>query len=315
MQNNNKPGVFSFIWLLLLIAATVPLLISYLGALHPMLDSVAHFRRHMAFVLIVATIPLFFTSFKRFGLAIIAFSLFCVLSTYQTQGLKPTSISGTRHFKLIQTNLRYDNPHSQKLIDLLNSEKPDFVTYQEASGHWQKALSEFAQTNNYYTFKCERAQRSTIGATGFLSIYPFVNTMPEAACPNDAGIATAMVDIGAKTPLKLSSLHLFWPWPHQQKSQIIALPLTKEPLQLIGGDFNATSWSYAVKFIEDNTATRHVNGIASSWLSYSLPDSIRPILGLPIDQILLSDEFKLNKVEQLPSIGSDHLPMKVEFSL
>lgn len=315
MRENNKTGLISFIWLLLLTAATVPLLMSFLGSLHPMLDSVAHFRRHMAVVLIIATIPLFFTSFKRFGLAIIAFSLFCVLSTYQTQDLKPTSTSGNQHFKLIQTNLRYDNPNTQKLIDLLNSEKPDFVTYQEASSHWQRALSEFAQTNNYYTYKCERAQISMIGATGFLSRYPFISTMPKEVCPHDAGIATAMVNIGAKTPLKLSSIHLFWPWPYRQNSQINTLPLTKEPLQLIGGDFNATSWSYAVKHIEEKTATHHVNGIASSWLSYSFPDWTRPILGLPIDQILLSDDFKLHKVEQLPSIGSDHLPMKVEFSL
>ena len=318
--NNKQSGLISLIWLILLIVATLPILIGYLGALHPMLDSIAHFRRHLAFVLIIATILLFFTDFKRGALAIVVFSLFALFSTYETQGLKPTSESGSRHFKIIQANLRYDNPNTQKLIDLLKLEKPDFITYQEASRFWQKALGDFAQENGYQTYKCQRANNSIIGATGFLSRYPLIkapqlNTISEDACAYDAGIASALIDIGIEKPLKLSSIHLYRPWPFPQRQQIMALPLTNEPYQIIGGDLNATSWSYAVTAIEDKTATRHVSGIVSSWLSYSFPDNFRPIFGLPIDHVLLGKEFKLNKVKQLPSIGSDHLPMMVEFSL
>lgn len=51
-----------------------------------------------------------------------------------------------------------------------------------------------------------------------------------------------------------------------------------------------------------------------TWLYRQLPEFLR-FAGLPIDRIFARGDVRVHSVETLDSVGSDHLPVMVEFSL
>ena len=62
-------------------------------------------------------------------------------------------------------------------------------------------------------------------------------------------------------------------------------------------------------------ASTHVAGIGPSWLDRRLPDVLRPYAGLPIDQVFAKGDVAILSAKTLEAVGSDHLPVLVEFSL
>ena len=51
-----------------------------------------------------------------------------------------------------------------------------------------------------------------------------------------------------------------------------------------------------------------------TWLYWRLPEFLR-FAGLPIDQVFTKGEVIVHSVNTLETVGSDHLPVLVEFSL
>ena len=84
---------------------------------------------------------------------------------------------------------------------------------------------------------------------------------------------------------------------------------------LLAGDLNAVTWSAAVRRIETASGSVHVAGIGPSWLDRRLPDALRPYAGLPIDQVFAKGDIVILSAKTLEAVGSDHLPVLVEFSL
>ena len=67
--------------------------------------------------------------------------------------------------------------------------------------------------------------------------------------------------------------------------------------------------------IEADGGLAHVAGIGPSWLDRRLPDALRPYAGLPIDQVIAKGDIVILSAKTLEAVGSDHLPVLVEFSL
>ena len=67
--------------------------------------------------------------------------------------------------------------------------------------------------------------------------------------------------------------------------------------------------------IEADAGLVHVAGIGPSWLYRRLPDALRPYAGLPIDQVFAKGGIVILSARTLEAVGSDHLPVLVEFSL
>lgn len=65
----------SFLLLLAAVALSVPLVLGFLGAVHPALDSFSHFQAHLAVLLAVLTIPLLFTKMRREAAMLLLFPL------------------------------------------------------------------------------------------------------------------------------------------------------------------------------------------------------------------------------------------------
>lgn len=74
---------------------------------------------------------------------------------------------------------------------------------------------------------------------------------------------------------------------------------------IIAGDFNATPWSAGVRVMEDQ-GLRRANALTPTW-----PAQLGPLALIPIDQIMVSKEWRVASRKRGPNIGSDHYPVEV----
>ena len=316
-------------WFIVVVLSTLPLFASLFTAFHPLLDSLADIRIPLAFFTILLTFPLVFTKLRQQAVFPIIFAAALVGLSLNDSGVSPNSgMLKSSTFKLLQANLRFDNQTPEKFLALIEKEKPDIITVQEASAKWRN----FFQNNNLRIIGCV-ADNDRAGATGvilsdsFLSRYGFSGS-PIVTCYDATTTRgyVAKIKLQGDNPnhlqLDIISVHLAWPWPFGQNLQLDELENgafrndleTNISGRIVAGDFNSVSWSNTVSRIEKLTGTRHVSGIGSTWLSYSFPTPLRPYFGLPLDQILLSENIKPISVKRLAFFGSDHLPVLAEFS-
>lgn len=330
-EHSGKSGfeIFAFVWLIFVVLSTLPLFASLFSPFHPLFDSLADIRIPLAFLTIISALPLFLTKYWRKALFPIAFVGVVISLSLNDGGVSPTvGMLESSTFKLLQANLRFDNQTPEKFLALIEKEKPDIITVQEASAKWRN----FFQNNNLRIIGCV-ADNDRAGATGvilsdsFLSRYGF-SSSPIVTCYDATTTRgyVAKIKLQGDNPnhlqLDIISVHLAWPWPFGQNLQLDELENgafrndleTNISGRIVAGDFNSVSWSNTVSRIEKLTNTRHVSGIGSTWLSYSFPVPLRPYFGLPLDQILLSENIKLISVKRLAFFGSDHLPVLAEFS-
>ncbi len=319
----------ALIWFIVVVLSTLPLFASLFTAFHPLFDSLADIRIPLAFFTILLTFPLVFTKLRQQAVFPIIFAAALIGLSLNDGGVSPTSgMLESPTLKLLQANLRFDNQTPEKFLALIEKEKPDIITVQEASAKWRN----FFQNNNLRIIGCV-ADNDRAGATGvilsdnFLSRYGFSGS-PIVTC-YDATTTRgylAKIKLQGDNPnhlqLDIISVHLAWPWPFGQNLQLGELENgafrndleTNISGRIVAGDFNSVSWSNTVSRIEKLTNTRHISGIGPTWLSYSFPAPLRPYFGLPLDQILLSENIKPISVKRLAFFGSDHLPVLAEFS-
>lgn len=305
-----------FLLLLVAVLASVPLVLGFLGAVHPALDSFAHLRAHVAVVMAVLALPLLFTSLRREGAMVLLLAIMAFGTTRnlfdEAAGAAASEPSGAR-YSLVQINLRYDNPEPKRILQMIAREKPDIVTYQEAGEEWTPWL-DILQASYPYRLHC-REKPGTWGV-GILSRRPF-SEHGQPVCIGDGLLAIAPVDLGG-TRVNVAALHLSWPWPYAQPYQLAYIePLLREldGVTILAGDFNAAPWSNAVRRVEAASHMHPLRGIGGTWLAHFLPVSWAPIIGLPIDQIFVSGEIRAPKVSVREDAGSDHLPVRLDFSV
>ena len=320
---------FTFVWFIVVVLSTLPLFASLFTAFHPFFDSLSDIRIPLAFFTILLAFPLIFTKLRQKAVFPIIFAAALISLSLNDGGVSPNpELLKSSSVKLLQANLRFDNQTPEKFLALIEKEKPDIITVQEASAKWR----EFFQNNNLTIIGCV-ADNDRAGATGvilsdrFLSRYGFTNS-PIVTCYDATTTHGYVAKIKLQSdkpdypPLEIVSAHLAWPWPFGQNLQLNELEngafgndlKHNFSERIVACDFNSVTWSNTVSRMERLTATRHISGIGPTWLSYSFPAPLRPYLGLPIDQILLSEDIKPISVKRLAFFGSDHLPVLAEFS-
>lgn len=311
----------SFIVLIIAVLVSVPLVLGFLGSAHPALDSFAHFRPHLAILMALLALPLLFTTMRREGVMILLFATLAFSTTLgatrnlldgssSAQANEPTT--GAR-YSLVQINLRYNNPEPKRVLQMIAQEKPDVITYQEAGSDWAMWINILKGTYPYH-FEC-RKDGSNMGV-GILSRRPFSEGSTQT-CLGDDRLAMTTVDFSG-TSVNVAAYHSVLPWPFGQAAilDVLAPELQKfiGP-SIIAGDFNATPWSNAVHRIEKASGTKTMTGIGGTWMPQSLPVKLAPFIGLPIDQILVSHEIGDPVAVSREEVGSDHLTVRLEFSV
>lgn len=300
---------------------SLPLVAGFFGGWHPALDSLGHFRLHLALLLMIAAVPLLVGRLWLHGVISVALAGAALLSALGmpiATGLRPVYAAveplpqtGGTHL-LMQLNLRFDNQTPEKVLSLIGRLNPDVVTLNEVSARWMERLDTITAA---YPHRIVCRASYAIGGVAILSRRPFVaGTQPE--CLDRGSFAIADVDFGGR-PVTVATLHLDWPWPQRQAAHIgrisqrlAALPETA----ILAGDFNAAPWSAAVRRVAAAGGLTPTPPVGATWLHRKLPAALIG-LGLPLDQVFVKGGIGVHGTARLEAVGSDHRPVLLEFSV
>lgn len=301
---------------------SLPLVGGFFGLVHPAFDSMAHFRVHLAVLLILVALPLLLIRPLRWhGLLAAALGAGAILTVTRISvlpGLGPVQASYQPKdtlspvYRLLQLNLRYDNPEPGKVLSLIGRTRPDVVTLNEVSTEWAEKL---ALLSSAYPYRIVCEIHNHAGGVAILSVRPFAEGT-ESRCIDGGTFATATVDLGGRS-VEVGALHLHWPWPFDQSEQIGRVTPTLRDMPetaILAGDLNAAPWSAASARVADAAGMMPAGPASPTWLYRMLPQFLR-FAGLPIDRVFTKGDVVVHSVETLEAVGSDHLPVLVEFSL
>ena len=321
--------------------ALAGVLFGYFGTVHPSLDSLAHFRLHLAVIAALGGLLMMLVRRKAIGLLVI-FSALLPLAFHTGQfpdladlklaerigsrlqpligdrlGLKLTAeaapVPPGPRYTLLHANLRFDNEDAKGFLRLAGEVNADVMTLNEVSRQWLPALETLKSS---YPNQLVCSADSVIGGVAILSKRPFLESA-ENGCSNGGVLALQHVDFGGRGAV-VGAAHLFWPWPHRQAQQISEM---RERLRANGkagmplifaGDLNAVRWSHSVKRIAAFLGAQRLTIPGGSWLHHTIPPPYTQRFGLPIDNVLVRGLW-VTEIGTLPPFGSDHLPVRAEF--
>lgn len=277
--------------------AALPLVGSYLGALHPLGDSLAAFRLQGAGLLALLSLTALMAGAARAGrLGMVAALVAGVPLAWAYQsGAAPGG-----DLRLYQKNMLFRNDDLAGLAADIRAAAPDVVTLQEVSEPNRPLMGDLADVLPHQLW-CPFA------AVGGPAVLTRLAPVPgQQVCA--PGLAALQVT-GPEGPLWLVSVHLHWPWPHGQASHVQALLPVLERMQapvVMAGDFNMVPWSAALAALRGATGTRHAGPVRGTYTGFA------PWATLPIDHVLAPGG---GVVETRPRLGSDHLGLWADLSL
>ena len=226
-------------------------------------------------------------------------------------GAEPAASPGGA-VRLLVSNVRQGNKRHEGLERLVAAEDPDVIGLVEVNSRWREALGALrARYPHHYELPDERY----VGL-GLYSRLPLedarVLRLPDATPALAATLATSCGEV------RLVLVHPVAPVSRKQvrrrNAQILAFARyaasTAGPL-VMAGDFNVTMWNEGYRPLETLAGlanARKGRGIGPTW------PSLWP-LGVPIDHVLTSPELRVHDFRVLDSIGSDHRPIAVKFSV
>lgn len=301
--------------------ASVLLMVGFFGDVHPAFDSFAHFRAHLAIASAFLAVLLLFGRFRLYALSGLVFAIACFATTstiLSDIGLAPVQAGFERRsdeqpaYRLLQMNLRFNNPTPERVLSLVGRVQPDVITLDEVSDMWKGKLQLLSHA---YPHQLICPYPNLVFGVAILSRRPFTEGT-EPACFARGALAMASIDFGGTTA-DVAAIHLSWPWPFEQPWQLAHLA---EPLSRLGetaimaGDCNATPWSAAVHRVAQSGRLTVMPAVGPTWQYMKLPEMLR-FAGLPIDQVFSKGGIVVNSIQTLTSTGSDHLPVLVEFSI
>jgi endonuclease/exonuclease/phosphatase (EEP) superfamily protein YafD len=254
-------------------------------------------------------------------------NLVCVAPYYLTP--KPEISANATQLKLLHINVfGKTNQNPQAVISLIRTEKPDVLDLVEYTEQWQRRLE---STGIFKAYPYRVAGR---GHIALYSKRPLKNARLTYAgiqkIANQANIiAQITLDHQPVTLLvahpasPIMPSHLQWlkesfnTWTQERKALGRNL--------LIVGDLNTSPWSQEFHTLTQNTGLRDSQlgyGIQPSWpmlLPFfgirTEPNWLTQLLLIPIDHVLVSDRIQIVSRRTGPFVGSDHLPVIVEFAL
>lgn len=279
------------------------LLGSYLGVLHPLGDSLAVFRIWIAGLLLPFALILVVLRPRVLGLVVSAFTVIALIGATPMYGTAVHISEFSRPQTIYQKNLLFALPNADAILADLAEVSPDHITLQElASNNRAQVLDALPQI--YARHYCPFA---TVGGVAVLSRFEVIEGSP--FCIEGRGMAGFQVQ-SPQGPLWVVSIHLHWPYPYGQRSQVEELAPIIEALDgpvLIGGDFNMVPWSWVLRRFENASGShvpRPVSGTIRLFDGWVAP---------PIDHVILPGTGGIQSVR--PRLGSDHLAVVGMFEI
>jgi len=275
---------------------------------------------HLGFQILIGGILLFFILLflKRFWASVICIFV-CIVFTADILSscnhcnavIKDRSQIRNK-LRLISFNISYENPveNFENIREMILSEKPDIVQFQEFSPQMQDKIKTL---RSIFPYSTEIDKPKDPFDSLILSKYPLTYTKVEE---NHAVITNLILN---EAEISIVGIHLLTGGTKknfnnalQQISYLKTMVSNTNKNLILLGDLNMTSTSKRfAKFLKETnlyTYTSYKN-ITSTW-----PAFVPNFLGIQIDHILFSNNFKMVDKKISNSLGSVHRPLVVELS-
>ncbi|HSH01816.1 MAG TPA: endonuclease/exonuclease/phosphatase family protein [Anaerolineae bacterium] len=238
----------------------------------------------------------------------------------------PSLTASSTTYRLLSLNVLATNHDSDAVKNLIARENPDIIVLMEMTPRWGYQLRELADSYPYATYEARYGRLETV----IYSRYPLANTelwelplsRPEAFAnphPDRPTVLTQVILEGGQ-PLALIATHPHSPitaWRSDVRNQQLLeagqLAAQQTNPTILVGDLNVTPWS---PYFQDMVAVsglreaRVGQGLAPSWPTFAP----KP-LAIPIDHVLASPDIEIIDLYTGADVGSDHLPIIVDFQL
>lgn len=224
----------------------------------------------------------------------------------------PVAPSGERTAGVLvvaSANIQYRNPDARALAEWLRREKVDVAVVLEVAPAHVRELEAMAD----YPHRRIVPDDGPFGIA-VLSRQPLAEVR---VIEGAAGIPRIEAIIQhPRGRIRLTALHPMPPLAtedHFARNRLLraladAAAASSEP-SIIAGDLNATPWSSAFAGLADR-GLRRATGLAPTW-----PAAAAGRMGIPIDHVLVTRQWRVVASRAGPNLGSDHLPVMATLAL
>ena len=299
---------------------------SLLGALHWVLDVLSHFHIQYAVLLLVAMSILLLSGATRRTMLVLlpALLINLYLLTPFFVADQPADAIPTHDdvpaLRIMSLNISTSNAGYPKVVDLINIRKPDIIFMSEVRDDLVALLQR--ELSDSYPMQYAEPSRFTLGVA-ILARDPAVTVQTISADADMGRMRRRYLHadfVWEGIPVTLAGIHPLPPmrgeWAAGRNREIAAMGqlavATEHPFILVG-DLNASPWSVAMHALTAETDLRYAADGYGIWPTWYLGQRfVGPLLGAPLDHILVSPQWAVVDYTESGSIGSDHVPLQAE---
>ena len=226
-----------------------------------------------------------------------------------TQVPLPDEVSGMSCAEVLSFNVLQSNEDYARTASLIERTRPDILLLMETNGDWLRALEpQLAR----YGYRLARPLENTYGMI-FATNLEVERARMVANTSSNTPTLYATLRMGDGARFELVGLHPRPPRPGentQQRDANIARAGAKTPdgidNVLAIGDFNDVPWSRTTERFREEGNFLDPRAGRGSFASFPADYAW---LGWPLDQIMVKDGVKVERLEIGEDVGSDHLPL------
>jgi endonuclease/exonuclease/phosphatase (EEP) superfamily protein YafD len=268
------------------------------------------YRLHYAVLLGVAALVGILLRSLALALAALALAGVNVLVISQVPPGPTTEGLGSARLRALIINVRDRNDEYEQVGRLITESNPDIIGVTELTPAWARGL-EFA-VKAYPSRRLEPLEG--VYGVGLYSKRRLQAARIERFPPDGPPSVVARLAFGAR-PLEVVIVHVRTIADGvARERQLRALSNALRALEarsVVCGDFNSVPWSESIRDLADEADLRSTFGRfgrAGTW-----PTQVW-LLRIPIDNCLVSERVAVTERRVGPDVGSDHLPLIVDFA-
>jgi len=311
---------FRILWMLLFavgLGGGIFTLLGFMGKVSWQFDLLSHFRVQYLFGMTAVALILLAVRRYAWGLICLGFAVvnLVVLFPYFLAGAE-NQVGSEPTIRVLMSNINTQSGDPEKVHRLIEDIDPDIIVLEELGTRWLGLVAELKLTHPY---SCMRIRDDNFGI-GLFCKYPLVSGNINYFGSMHVPSVVVMVD-SPQGKLNVVATHPIPPFNAEcaasrneqleQVAEYIGQRDREYPLILLG-DLNTTPWNiYFKKLLKESSLIDSSGGwgIQPSWPTFS------PLLWIPLDHCLHSEDVSVMNRETGPNVDSDHYPLILDIGI